>query len=79
MTYQKITAKKLINTGIEREIQIPLSPLNKTLTIDYQLVRFFLFLILSCLISVIYFYRILSYLKVTPNLAASCLAIGICF
>jgi len=43
MTYQKITAKKLINTGIEREIQIPLSPLNKTLTIDYQLVRFFYF------------------------------------
>ncbi len=26
MTYQKITVKRLINTGIEREIQIPLSP-----------------------------------------------------
>lgn len=26
MTYQKTTAKRLINTDIEREIQIPLSP-----------------------------------------------------
>ena len=29
MTYQKITVKRLINTGIEREIQIPLSPLGE--------------------------------------------------